>query len=232
VRLNVTVPTQTTDAAARIYEFEVYGGGSPTTNPVALYAFENNANDSSGNGYTGTLVNGPTFVAGRIGQAVNLDGTNDYVQIPRSVQDSFSIAFWVRTTTSGGAGTHWWVGKGLVDGEVAGVANDFGVSLVGAQAAFGVGNADTTIKSTGNINDGAWHHVAVTRNSSSGAMILYIDGVQQASATGPTGTKNTPANLRIGSLQTNINFFAGQIDEVRLYNVVLTASQVSALAAP
>ena len=39
----------------------------------------------------------------------------------------------------------------------------------------------------------------------------------------------TPANLRIGSLQTNLNFFAGQIDEVRLFNAALTAAQVAAL---
>ena len=38
-----------------------------------------------------------------------------------------------------------------------------------------------------------------------------------------------PANLRVGSLQTNLNFFAGQIDEVRLYDVALTAAQVAAL---
>ncbi len=197
--------------------------------PIAWYAFENNANDSSGNGFNGTLFNSPTFVAGHIGQAINLNGTNNYVQIPRSIQDSFTIAFWVKTTQTGGTGTHWWSGRGLVDGEVANVANDFGVSLVGAQAAFGVGNPDTTIKSTSNINNGAWHRVAVTRNSTTGVMILYFDGVQQSTTTGPTGTKNAPANLRIGSLQTNINFFAGQIDEVRLYNVVLTAAQVAAL---
>jgi hypothetical protein len=121
------------------------------------------------------------------------------------------------------------MGKGLVDGEVANVVNDFGVSLVGSHVAFGVGNPDTTIQSTSNVNDGAWHHVAVTRNAATGAMVLYVDGVQQATATGPTGTRSAPANLRVGSLQTNLNFFAGQIDEVRLYNVALTAAQVAAL---
>lgn len=202
---------------------------NPNPNPVAFYAFENNANDSSGNGQNGTLVNGPTFVAGHLGQAVNLDGVNDYIQIPRAIQDNFTIAFWVKTTTTGGTGTHWWSGKGLVDGEVPNAANDFGVSLVGAQAAFGVGNADTTIKTTSNINNGAWHRVAVTRNATSGQMKIYFDGILQTTATGPTGTKNAPANLRIGSLQTNINFFAGQIDEVRLYNVVLSDAQVAAI---
>jgi hypothetical protein len=71
--------------------------------------------------------------------------------------------------------------------------------------------------------------VVATRNAATGAMVLYIDGAQQAAATGPTGTRNAPASLRVGSLQTNLNFFAGQIDEVRLYNVALTAAQVAAI---
>ena len=196
---------------------------------VAAYSFENNASDGSGNGFNGTLVNNPMFLAGQSGLAVNLDGINQSVQLPRSIQDSFTIAFWVRTTTTGAAGTQWWQGKGLVDGEVANVTNDFGVSLVGAHAAFGVGNPDTTIQSTSNVNDGAWHHVVATRNATSGAMVLYVDGAQQASATGPTGTRNAPAILRVGGLQTSLNFFAGQIDEVRLFSVALSAAQVAAL---
>ena len=196
---------------------------------VASYSFENNASDGSGGGFNGTVVNNPTFVAGHSGLAVNLNGTNQFVQIPRSIQDSFTIAFWVRTTATGGTGAQWWVGKGLVDGEVANVTNDFGVSLVGARVAFGVGNPDTTIQSTSNVNDGAWHHVVATRNSATGAMVLYFDGAQQATATGPTGTRSAPANLRVGSLQTNLNFFAGQIDELQLYSVALTAAQVAAL---
>jgi hypothetical protein len=201
-------------------------GGDPL---VASYAFENNASDGSGHGFNGTLTNNPTFVAGHSGLAVNLNGTNQFVRLPRSIQDSFTIAFWVRTTTTGATGAQWWVGKGLVDGEVANVVNDFGVSLVGTRVAFGVGNPDTTIQSTTSINDGAWHHVAVTRNAATGAMVLYVDGAQQATATGPTGTRSAPASLRVGSLQTNLNFFAGQIDEVRLFGAVLTAAQVAAL---
>ena len=211
---------------AGIFDVVAPSGGN---NLVASYALESNASDGSGNGFNGTLGNNPTFVAGHTGLAVNLNGTNQFVQIPRSIQDSFTIAFWVRTTTTGNTGAQWWVGKGLVDGEVANVVNDFGVSLVGSHVAFGVGNPDTTIQSTSNINDGAFHHVAATRNAATGAMVLYIDGAQQATATGPTGTRSAAANLRIGSLQTNLNFFAGQIDEVHLFNVALTAAQVAAL---
>jgi len=196
---------------------------------VASYAFENNASDGTGNGFNGTIVNNPTFLTGHSGLAINLNGTNQFVQLPRTIQDSFTISFWVRTTTTGATGAQWWVGRGLVDGEVANVTNDFGVSLVGSRVAFGVGNPDTTIQSSSNVNDGAWHHVVVTRNAATGAMVLYFDGAAQATATGPTGTRSAPATLRVGSLQTNLNFFAGQIDEVRLYSAALTAAQVAAI---
>ena len=228
------------------YAIGAAGGASPTATPTAVstanptptvgaltpiasYALEGNALDGSGNGRNGTVNGGVTFVAGHLGQAANFNGMNAFIQIPRSIQGSFSMSFWIRTTATGGSGAQWWNGRGLVDGEVANVVNDFGTSLLGSRIAFGVGNPDTTIQSTSNINNGAWHHVAVTRNSGSGAMVLYVDGVQQASVTGPIGTKSAPPNLRLGSLQTNLNFFAGQLDEVRLYNDVLTAAQVAAL---
>ena len=44
----------------------------------------------------------------------------------------WTIAFWVKTTASAGTG-QWWAGKGLVDGEVGGVQDDFGTALVGNQ---------------------------------------------------------------------------------------------------
>ena len=47
----------------------------------AHYEFEGNTNDSSGNARNGTIMGSPTFVAGKVGQAINLRGLNDYVEI-------------------------------------------------------------------------------------------------------------------------------------------------------
>ncbi len=209
------------------------GGGTGPT-PVAVYTLNGNVLDSVGTN-NGTN-NGATFSAGIIGQAADFDGVADRVNIPRTIGGNFTIAFWVKTTTTGGgtATSQWFAGKGLVDGEVSGVQNDFGVSLVGGQAAFGVGNPDTTIRSTSTINNGAWRHVAVTRNSTTGAMQLYVDGVLEATATGPTGARNAPPTLAFGSLQTNATgkFLAGSLDDVRLYTSVLTAAEIQDLATP
>ena len=164
----------------------------PAGGPHAWYQLEGTALDSSGYGNDGAISGNVQFVTGKLGaQAAKFDGTNAYVAIPLSVSNSFTIAFWVRTTATGGSG-QWYDGKGLVDGEVSGVVNDFGTALVGNYAAFGVGNPDTTILSTNVINDGLWHHVTATRDSVSGQMNLYLDGVLQATAAGPTGTRTSP----------------------------------------
>ena len=135
----------------------------------------------------------------------------------------------VASASNGSAGAQWWSGEGIVDGEVSGVVDDFGTSLLGNNVAFGVGNPDTTITSTTAINDGAWHHVAATRSASTGLMQLYVDGVQQASVTGPLGPKTSPPGLRLGSIQTGVSggYFAGALDDVQIFDRVLSASEIS-----
>ena len=200
--------------------------------PDAWYPFEGNAQDASGNGNDGTVTGAVTYPAGKLGaQAVQFNGSaGNYVTISRSVSNNFTIAFWVNTTTTGGSG-QWYNGKGLVDGEMAGSTGDFGTSLVGANAAFGVGNPDSTIYSTSAINDGTWHHVTTTRNAASGQMSLYLDGNLQATTNGPAGTKSAPTNLRIGALRTLVagSFLSGVIDDVQIFDRVFSAGEVPSL---
>jgi len=207
---------------------------SPAT-VTALYAFEGNAQDTSGNGFHGTPT-ALSYVTGKVGaQAAQFNGTTSYVLIPRSISNDFTVALWVKTTdTAGTAGAQWWSGKGLVDGEVGGGGADWGTAIVNGKFVLGVGSStgDTTIASSTNVNDGTWHHVAATRNNSSGAMAVYVDGVLRGSGTGPTGSRTWPPSLRIGSLQTGNNFLNGTLDDVRLYDHILSAGEISALFAP
>ncbi len=199
---------------------------------VAWYRFEGNALDSSGQGNNGATNGGVVYVTGKVdAQAINTDGASGYVRIPMSVLNDFTIASWVKTTAAGGAG-QWWAGKGIVDGEVGGTADDFGATLVNNRFAFGLGNPDTTIVSTSPINDGYWHHVAATRNATSGQMKVFVDGALQATGAGPTAPRTAPPFLRIGSIQTGsaAGFLAGTLDDVRLYNYALNAAQIGSLA--
>jgi len=186
---------------------------------VAWYAFENNVADSAGD-YDGTLVGDPNFVAGKVNQAIAFNGIDEAVSVPRSIQRSFTIELWVKTTATGGTGG-WWEGRGLVDGEMPGGVDDFGTVVRGSKFGFGVGNPDTTMSSTSDINDDQWHYCVATRDAVTGEMKVYVDGELEMTATGPIGTKNAPTGLRIGSLQTAQNYLDGQIDEVKLYNYPL-----------
>jgi uncharacterized repeat protein (TIGR03806 family) len=212
--------------AATSTSFEVTVVGSL----VAHYKFEGDALDSSGYGNDGVLNGGVTFVPGKVGtQALSFNGINSYVLIPRSISNDFTIAFWIKTTAVGG-GAQWWAGQGLVDGEVAGSGTDFGTSLVGGKFAFGIGTPDTTILSTNPVNDGSWHHAAATRLAATGRMRVYVDGVLQSTGTGPTAPRTATASLRIGSIQSGTYFFAGTLDDVRLYNYALSSIELVGLA--
>jgi hypothetical protein len=112
---------------------------------------------------------------------------------------------------------------------VAGAAGDFGVALVGNKIGFGIGNPDTTLQSVRAINTGTWRHVVVTRDSMSGQMRIYIDGTLDATLVGPTGAKTAPPAMRIGALQTGINFLLAAISDVAMYDRSLAAEEVATL---
>jgi O-glycosyl hydrolase len=203
----------------------------PSIRPLAWYRFENNAADASGNGNAGYISNAVSFVTGKLGaQAAQFDGASAFVRIPRVISNHFTIALWLKTTTTGGTG-QWWAGKGLLDGEVGGSVDDFGLALVGSKAALGVGNPDTTLSSTTSVNDGQWHHIAATRDAVGGAMQLYVDGTLQASGSGPIGARTAPPYLRIGSIQTgsSAGFLSGTIDDVQLFDRVFSAAEIPVL---
>ncbi len=167
-----------------------------------------------------------------LGNALSFDATkSSYVQLARPVSDDFTLELWVKTSMASPTGTQWWQGAGLLDGEVGGAVNDFGLTLLNGKAAFGVGNPDVTIQSATSINDGQWHHLAATRQRSTGLMLLYVDGVQEASSAGTTtntASLTGPASLRLGGLQTGGPYLTGQLDEVRLWSTVRSAADLAA----
>ena len=160
------------------------------------------------------------------GGSLNLDGSNDYVNIPKPTLNSFTIEYWIKTTQASPSGTQWYQGNGIVDAEVGGSTSDFGTVLLNNKLAFGVGNPDITIQSTTSINTGNWIHVAATWDGTTGAMKLYINGVLEASTIGATGTRSAPPSIRIGAIQTGINYFNGTIDELRIWNSVRSQSDI------
>ncbi len=192
--------------------------------------------DSSGTS-TGDYLNGTTLgVAGAVSgdddTAAQFDGVNDYASVARQISDDVTIEFWFKSTQGVGTSTQWYAGAGLVDADVSGTTDDFGVSLRSdGKVVAGVGGGsgpDTSIVSTsGGYNDGAWHHIVFTRTITSGVIQLYVDGVPAGSATGSKASLTSPANINFGRIQTGSTYFSGSLDEVAVYAGVLTGPTVT-----
>ncbi|MDP9819375.1 LamG-like jellyroll fold domain-containing protein [Spirilliplanes yamanashiensis] len=173
-------------------------------------------------GLTGAL-------SGDTDRSVSYDGANDSSSAARPLLDSFTAEFWFKSAQGLGTYPHWFDGAALVDADQPLAANDWGVSLrADGRVVAGVGNADTSIVSaTGGYNDNAWHHVVFTRDTTTGALALYVDGTAQGTATGPTGTRDAGSVLRFGRRAGDgAQAYAGQLDEVAVYTGVLPPATV------
>ncbi|MBP7934459.1 MAG: hypothetical protein KA354_07395 [Phycisphaerae bacterium] len=181
--------------------------------------------DATDHGYDAkqeTSSRKPTYVTGAIHglPVVRFNAANStYLAFPRPVQDDFTILFVYQSSQGRGTGTHFYQGAGLVNGEVANVVNDFGISLnASGKLLAGTGNPDTTIASSNSgFNDGQPHLVVFKRTRSTGMLELYVDGLAQGAATGGTQSLTAPLQLVLGAQQTLLYHLTGDIAEVKIY---------------
>ncbi|MFM2163604.1 MAG: hypothetical protein RL325_41, partial [Planctomycetota bacterium] len=171
---------------------------------------------------------------GVIGKCFRFDGGDDRVEIERPVGDDFTISFFFRTTDVGGGSDgdrRWFLGKGLVDGEIPGIVRDFGVSYIShGYVSAGTGDPETFVSSGPGHNDGRWHHVAFTRQRATGDIALYVDGVAVDRARGSKARLDSPRKLSIGGMLPGGGAFSGDIDEVRFYDRVIGEHEIRSAA--
>ena len=172
-------------------------------------------------------------VPGRKGQALRFDG-DDFCRIPRVVENSFSVSFFVRSDQPGRGNLRdkrWFTGTGLVDGEVPGVVDDWGVSWISEGViAAGTGRPEKFVSSSSGYDDGEWHHVAFTRDQESGRIALFVDGQLAGETKGSKRPLTSPDDLVIGRPRPGGPGFRGDLDELTFYDRALTAAEVAALA--
>ena len=181
------------------------------------------ARDASGNGHNGTLKGDPQWVTGTVDGALQLDGDGDYVDIGSvgiSGTDRRTLAGWAKASTT--AIPSFTSVFGFVpDGTTDGTYFDLEVDDAGNYAVHIQGwDADIVAVDT------EWHHFAVTYDGDGG--IWYLDGEETGSETGAVGTID---QVRIGAKLSESNYFPGIVDDVRIYNTVLTAGEIKGLTA-
>ncbi|MDB3959157.1 hypothetical protein N9408_09640, partial [Opitutales bacterium] len=193
-----------------------------------LDAFSGDATDSSANNYTGSLRNGPTYNTGKFGNAIVLDGADDYVQAfgfnGIGGNNRRTIALWFKTST---------VNKPILQYGTAGTGTLFKLALNSSGAVVLDLGGTTITSSTTGLANGTWHHLAATLPAD-GKMEdarLYIDNTSNQVSSNTTAVNTaTSSNLIIGRDGVSGSaYFNGQIDDVRFYAAELNATLVSRL---
>jgi len=203
--------------------------------PVVWYKFDEKdgttAVDSSGNARNATLLNGPTWVEGKYGNAVNLNGGNQYASCPPGLVSSltnFTISAWVYLNANPTWSRIFDFGTGT--GVYMFLSPRGGADRVRYAITTAGNGAEQRIDGPTVLPAASWQHVAVTLNGTAGT--LYVNGVPVGTNTGmtlnPSSLGNTTQNY-IGKSQWNDPYFNGLVDDFRIYANALSAAEVQAV---
>ena len=225
------------------------GGSGNVLSLVAQYSFDDGAlaaTDFSGNG--NTLSNYYQYGGGRIGLTTNavtppdalalnsnggLGGGYYYTtntNLLSALAGSYSISLWLETPQSSGNNTdNGLLNAGIISGYTHNMGSNYVVpmAITGTKLAFatvGTNGTVNTLHSAANINLNQYIHVVETRDASTGAKQIYINGNLDSSGTGPTGMLNGTAWLQIG-LGADTGF-TGDLDDIQIYSGVLSSNEV------
>jgi hypothetical protein len=194
---------------------------------TAYYKFDGNANDETTN-YDGTEYN-ITYDFGRFGTAAVFNGTSSYVSltdIPSSVSADISISAWINADTLSGDRTI----VSLRENRLIEISINSGYSA-GQRLEFKFNDGGNKVI---NLNEnlitvGNWHHICLTAQAG-GNMIAYFDGVAQGSPLAIGNVNVAGQGDTIGAYVSGSGgFFDGKIDQVRIYGLLLDATEVANL---
>ena len=205
------------------------------TGPIAHWKLDETngltAVDSIG-GHDAMLTNGPNWVTGQIDGALDFDGSNDFAITNNNFTPPAigTVTFWMQVPGSPAAhGRILWlddsweirhVTTGTPDGIPYGLVFDLGVSGVNTEFVTSVP-----------INTpGQWYHIAAAYNTTSNAYAVYIDGALHKSGTYSSSLAVPVANrLSLGTRTGTTDYFDGILDDVRIYDTMLSATDVTDL---
>jgi hypothetical protein len=221
------------------------GSGPSVTEGLALWLpFEEQGDalrDHSGHGHDGTVHGARTEPGGKRGQALVLDGKDDYVDLgnPPELQlrKDFTVAAWImamRSETAGGI-----LVKSYGNPEQARRGMEFYVSG-NTLVSYFWDDATRYFRGIAKLPaspEPCWRHVVLQHDSSmkDHQMRMYVDGKPAALALNYETVQSIPKiravpdTLKIGCFRTGYQHFHGKIDELLIYTRVLTAQEIGRL---
>jgi hypothetical protein len=203
---------------------------------VAQYRFNDNFTDFSGNNQNGPInqVQGITFVQGKLGKAAKFNGAGMF-EVPDSdmldLGNNFSFSLWMYKEPNGEAPDYPVLCKAKSS---VGEGIDPGYALYESQGSTEVNLFDEYRQKTyigSQSIDGAskWYHLGVTCENN--VMKFYYNGVLKDVKPFKGFVPHSSGNLFVGWNQWgNINFYKGTMDDLRIYNYALSATDIKQLA--
>ncbi len=204
---------------------------------VAHYTFDDISGatvpDSSGNNYDGELQNGATAAAGKLGNGIQFDGTDDIVVIPfqllQTQEPTFSYSFFVKTDADGDNNQF------LLGQAASGSSGHFCQALTYDNTTNNLDvfrtnfENDHTIRH--NVDLSEWTHVTVTNSEADGQSRLYLNGIAIAGLDSTCPQTLGPYFSLGRALWPGFNLeLKGVLDDVRVYNRVLSPTEVTELS--
>ncbi|MBI2624650.1 hypothetical protein HYW67_04185 [Candidatus Parcubacteria bacterium] len=184
-----------------------------------------NAYDLSGSGGDGTLTGGPAWVAGKTGSALSFDGADDRVRLANgsaaNVTGDITLAAWINPTfATSGALMH-------KDGQ-------YTLYIYSSGRISWADSSNWSYSNFGAYNVGLranqWQHIAVTK--SGGTVKVYVDGAERLARNFGGSIGSTGSILHIGcyagGAACSSSYFAGRVDDVRIYNRALAPTEIIA----
>lgn len=188
--------------------------------------------DRSGQGNHGYFTNGPTSTAkvlGKLGQALNFDGVDDFVRVTNPTSFNFgtadfTMAAWVKRRVIGEE--HMIISK---SDENAWAAGGKLFNIGATNRLFLDQNGVGFETSSATIADTDWHHVVVTFDDTTNTVLFYIDGALDGGGGVLALTADNGAHVvKIGRIGTD-PAIDGMLDDVRVYSKVLSAAEIKQL---
>jgi hypothetical protein len=216
-----------------LYDYTVYPVAPNEANLVGWWKFEGDANDSSGKGNDGTLMPDPngyysTFEPGKVGQAIKIWGTGDWVELPTGLigSDIGSVCMWIKTTQTTRGMIFY--GSDGTSGNGYGGENELHVNVEnGGGIDFYIdGDPTSTEIGTSPVNDDVWYHIVATWDIT-GEAKLYVDGGAPVTATHTGNNFILSARTRLGRPNASERYYSGLLDDVRVYDYVLSPEEIA-----
>jgi len=207
---------------------EAQGEPGPRPGLLLEYRLDGDLQDSSGQGHHGNASGGPVFAPGKRGQCLSFSGKGDFIDSGTNLAeltDAFTVSLWVNPSehqnhVSDVFGNHGPGGTTGVVMQQIGGGNDYTFN-------YGTGSECVSTRAI-RLVPGKWQHLTVVKDPRE--VRVFINGVlvDSTPARGPMATSTT--NFLVGhGYADNVRYFAGMIDELRVWDEAVTvpASEIS-----